>query len=61
MNKEVKYTKVFDLDAVNLKVSGTYDYLHNAPYFGFQAGASTWSCHGERVPIVHTIRRNQGE
>jgi len=36
MNKEVKYTKDFDLDAVVLKVSGTYDYLHNAPYFGFK-------------------------
>lgn len=36
MNKEVKYTKDFNLDAVVLKVSGTYDYLHNAPYFGFK-------------------------
>mmetsp|Transcript_27977 Transcript_27977/g.68831 ORF Transcript_27977/g.68831 Transcript_27977/m.68831 type:complete len:206 (-) Transcript_27977:897-1514(-) len=36
MNKEVKYTKIFDLDAVALKVSGTYDYLHNAPFFGIQ-------------------------
>ena len=36
MNKEVKYTKDFDLDSVVLKVSGCYDYLNNAPYFGFK-------------------------
>ena len=52
MNKEVKYCKVFDLDSVALKVSGNYNYLHNAPYFGFQVMTTSGECAWRRGTLI---------
>jgi len=63
MNKEVKYCKVFDLDSVALKVSGNYNYLHNAPYFGFQvmttSGLSS-PANANGFSFAKTIRNEYG-
>ena len=35
-NKNVKYSKDFDMGGAVVKVSGNYDYLNNTPFVGFQ-------------------------
>ena len=63
MNKEIKYTKDFDLDAVVLKVSGAYDYDNNSPYFGFQVvttqGVSS-PANSNGFSIKKTFEQQQG-
>ena len=35
-DKQIKYAKTFDLDAIALKVNGVFDYDKNVPYVGFK-------------------------
>ena len=39
--KEIKYSKDFDLDTLIVKVNGVYDYDHNVPYFGFNVATTS--------------------
>ena len=49
-DKQIKYAKTFDLDAIALKVNGVFDYDKNVPYWlqgadqtkGTYAGYSSW-------------------
>ena len=61
--KELYYTKDFDLDAVILKVSGTYDYANNAPYFGVQVVTTSGVCSPANTngfSIKKTIEKTAG-
>lgn len=63
-DKQIKYAKTFDLDAIALKVNGVFDYDKNVPYVGFKVltkpGVSSAAGDSSGFSVCKTISQNIG-